>query len=212
MKKLALLLAAVVASRSPRPAPASGADNTPRLHRQGRFLVDQYGRVVIVHGLNMVWKRAPYAPPDTPAGFTAKDAAWLEKYGFNGARLGMLWAGVTPEKPGVADPAYFRRVDRVTRLLADKKIWMLFDGHQDHVARAVRRGGRAGLGGEATAAVRADAVHEGAVPAWATGPPRSRPSSTTSGRTRTTCRPRGPRRGSWSRSTTGTSPTRWATT
>ena len=52
-------------------------DTTPRLHREGRFLVDQYGRVVIVHGLNMVWKRAPYAPPDTAAGFTAKDAAWL---------------------------------------------------------------------------------------------------------------------------------------
>ena len=132
MRKLALLLAAVVAFTFAPTAPsASAADSTPRLHREGRFLVDQYGRVVIVHGLNMVWKRAPYAPPDTPAGFTARDAAWLEKYGFNGARIGMLWAGVTPDKPGVADPAYFRRVDRVTRLLAEKKIWMLFDGHQD---------------------------------------------------------------------------------
>ncbi|MET0839207.1 MAG: cellulase family glycosylhydrolase [Marmoricola sp.] len=143
MKKLALLLAALVpltlaplglgstSAAATTASSATSADSTPRLQRQGRFLVDQYGRVVIIHGLNMVWKRAPYAPPDTPAGFTVKDAAWLAKYGFNGARLGMLWAGVTPEEPGVADPAYFRRVDRVTRLLADKKIWMLFDGHQD---------------------------------------------------------------------------------
>src|SRR5204863_8366718 len=120
---LPLLLAAVVAFTF-APAPmANAADTTPRLHRQGRFLVDQYGRVVIVHGLNMVWKRAPYTPPATAAGFTAKDAAWLEKYGFNGARLGVLWAGVTPDQPGVADPAYFQRVDRVAKLLAGKGIW-----------------------------------------------------------------------------------------
>ncbi len=131
MKKLALLLVALVALTVVPAGRAAATDDTPRLHRQGRFLVDQHGRVVIVHGLNLVWKRAPYAPPDTPEGFTAKDAAWLHRYGFNGARIGMLWAGVTPDRPGVADPAYFRRMDRVTRLLARQQVWMLFDGHQD---------------------------------------------------------------------------------
>src|SRR6478735_2341635 len=131
MKKLALMLAALLALTVVPVSAASAADTTPRLQRQGRFLVDQYGRVVIVHGLNMVWKRAPYAPPDTAAGFTAKDAAWLAKYGFNGARLGVLWAGVTNNKPGVADPSYFKRIDRMTKLLSDQKIWTLFDMHQD---------------------------------------------------------------------------------
>jgi endoglycosylceramidase len=132
MRKLVALLAALVALLVVAPAgSASAAEPTPRLHREGRFLVDQYGRVVIVHGLNLVWKRAPYAPPNTPAGFTSKDADWLARYGFNGARLGVLWAGVTPDEPGVADPAYFTRVDRMTRLLASKKIWTLFDMHQD---------------------------------------------------------------------------------
>ena len=130
MKRLAALLAALVVLVG-FAAPAHAADATPRLHRQGRFLVDQYGRVVIVHGLNIVWKRAPYAPPDTAAGFTAKDAAFFEKYGFNGARLGVLWAGVTPKQPGVADPAYFQRLDRVTGLLAKSQVWTLFDMHQD---------------------------------------------------------------------------------
>src|SRR3954464_12820206 len=112
---LLTVLVGVLATMAAAPATADGGGApTPRLHRDGRYLVDQYGRVVIVHGLNMVWKRAPYAPPDTAAGFTARDAAWLEKSGFNGARLGMLWAGVTPDKPGVADPAYFERVDRMT--------------------------------------------------------------------------------------------------
>jgi hypothetical protein len=112
-------------------AHADAGDPVPQLHREGRFLVDQYGRIVIVHGLNLVWKRAPYAPPDTPAGFTAADADWLQAHGFNGARIGVLWAGVTPNQPGVADPAYFQKWDRVVHLLADRGVWMQFDQHQD---------------------------------------------------------------------------------
>jgi hypothetical protein len=127
----AVLLALVCALLVSPPASGDGGNPIPRLHRDGRNLVDQYGRVVIVHGLNLVWKRAPYAPPDTPAGFTAADADWLEAHGFNGARIGVLWAGVTPNQPNVADPAYFQKWDRVTDLLADRGIWMQFDQHQD---------------------------------------------------------------------------------
>src|SRR5689334_2188703 len=75
------------ATASADPAPG------PKLQREGRYLVDDQGRLVIVHGLNFVWKSAPYAPPDTPNGFTQADADWLYDHGFNGARLGILWAG-----------------------------------------------------------------------------------------------------------------------
>lgn len=112
-------------------APASADDDAPQLQREGRWLVDQYGRVVIVHGVNLVWKRAPYAPPDTPAGFTAADAQWLRDHGFNGVRLGTLWAGVTPDARGVGDPAYRDRWQRVMDLLAQQGIWMQLDMHQD---------------------------------------------------------------------------------
>lgn len=132
---LAVLLVTVLVSPGTPPACATTARDraatTPRLHRDGRFLVDQYGRVVIVHGLNIVYKRAPYAPPDTAAGFTARDAVFFKRYGFNGARLGVLWAGVSPTRPGVADPAYFAKLDRVTSLLARNQVWTLFDMHQD---------------------------------------------------------------------------------
>ncbi|MGY2873431.1 hypothetical protein ACVW00_000621 [Marmoricola sp. URHA0025 HA25] len=134
MRRLAavLLTAALGLSLSGVAPGAARADGgTPRLHREGRYVVDQYGRIVIVHGLNLVWKRAPYAPPDTPSGFTTADADWLQRYGFNGARLGVLWAGVTPSQPGVADPAYFQKWDRVVNLLANRGIWMQFDQHQD---------------------------------------------------------------------------------
>ncbi len=103
----------------------------PQLRRDGRWLVDPQGRVVIVHGLNLVWKRPPYVPPNNPTGFTRKDAAWLARHGFNMARVGTLWAGLTPDAPGQADPAYLTQWQRVMDLLARKHIWIQLDMHQD---------------------------------------------------------------------------------
>jgi endoglycosylceramidase len=112
-------------------AATATSTTVPRLHREGRWLVDGQGRVVVVHGVNLVYKPAPYAPPDTPSGFTAADADWLARYGFNAARLGVLWAGVDPTGPDAPDPAYLGSVDRVADLLAQRHIWTMFDAHQD---------------------------------------------------------------------------------
>jgi len=107
------------------------ADGVPQLRRRGRWLVDEHGRVVIVHGLNLVYKHRPYVPPRTRAGFTARDARWFARHGFNAARIGTLWAGVTPDEPGVADRRYLRKWQRIIDLLAERGIWMQFDFHQD---------------------------------------------------------------------------------
>lgn len=107
------------------------SDAPPQLRRDGRWLVDDHGRVVIIHGLNLVWKHDPYVPPNTKAGFMARDADWLARHGFNGARLGTLWAGLTPDKPGRANRTYQRRWQRVMDLLSDRDIWMQLDMHQD---------------------------------------------------------------------------------
>ncbi|QSR25657.1 endoglycoceramidase [Nocardioides aromaticivorans] len=126
---LALLLGLVGATAS---APAASADeDEPQLRREGRWLVDDQGRVVIVHGFNLVWKLDPYVPPATAEGFTAADVQWLARYGFNGVRLGTLWAGITPDAPGVGDPSYRQGWQRVMDLLADRGIWMQLDMHQD---------------------------------------------------------------------------------
>ncbi|WP_162260990.1 MULTISPECIES: cellulase family glycosylhydrolase [unclassified Nocardioides] len=135
--RAALLVAAVLLAALGLTATAASAsaaptdDDTPQLRKQGRWLVDEQGRVVIVHGFNLVWKLDPYVPPATAEGFTAADADWLEQHGFNGVRLGTLWAGITPDAPGVGDPSYRTGWQRVMDLLADKGIWMQLDMHQD---------------------------------------------------------------------------------
>ncbi|MEI5672904.1 MULTISPECIES: glycoside hydrolase family 5 protein [unclassified Nocardioides] len=129
---LALLALAVLVAGVLLGPPASAADERPpQLRREGRWLVDPQGRVVIVHGLNLVWKHAPYAAPATREGFTRRDARWLARHGFNAARVGTLWAGLTPDAPGRADPAYLRRTQRVLDLLAKRRIWIQLDLHQD---------------------------------------------------------------------------------
>jgi endoglycosylceramidase len=129
---IAGLAAVPLASAQPveTSAPAAPPD-VPQLHKQGRWLVDQDGRVVIVHGMNLVWKRAPYVPPDSAAGFTEADAEWLADHGFNGARIGTLWAGVSPTSPNAVDATYLDRWQRVMDDLAERGIWMQFDFHQD---------------------------------------------------------------------------------
>jgi len=115
----------------PAPASAHDGDAPPQLHRKGRWLVDDQGRTVIVHGFNMVYKLAPYTPPDDPAGFTDADADWLADNGFNAARVGTLWAGLTPESADQLDPTYVAGVQRVLDSLAQRHIWMQLDMHQD---------------------------------------------------------------------------------
>lgn len=128
---VAVAVSLLAVTPSAQAEPRERRDDPPQLRRDGRWLVDPQGRVVIVHGLNLVWKHAPYAPPATAEGFTARDARWLARHGFNAARVGTLWAGLTPTTPGVADPAYLDRVQRVLDLLARRKVWVQLDMHQD---------------------------------------------------------------------------------
>lgn len=123
--------AAVLAMTGGAVPVAADPGDPPQLRKSGRWLVDNDGRVVLVHGVNLVWKHAPYVPPNTPAGFTEADAEWLADHGFNGARLGTLWAGVAPTSPSSVDPTYFARWQRIMDDLAERGIWMQLDFHQD---------------------------------------------------------------------------------
>lgn len=122
------VLVLTACSQSSKPADANGGFS--QLRQSGVYMVDANNRVVLLHGMNAVWKIKPYSPPNTAAGFTAADADWLRDHGFNSVRLGVLFAGVMPQE-GVIDQAYLKSIDRVVQLLASRGIYVLFDFHQD---------------------------------------------------------------------------------
>jgi endoglycosylceramidase len=120
MKRVAVVLVLLFATHA-------DAYKAPLSH-QGRWFTDAQGEVVILHGLNMVAKRPPYAPD--VLGFGADDAAFLAREGYNTVRLGVIYAAVEPQ-PGVYDDAYLNRIARTVRTLARHGIVTTLDFHQD---------------------------------------------------------------------------------
>ena len=106
----------------------AAAEPEPRPQQHGRWLVDPDGRVLVLHGVNMVNKTGSHEPSGT--GFGADDAAFLAEHGFTTVRLGLIWKSVEPS-PGEYDDAYLASVRETTELLAAEGIWTLLDFHQD---------------------------------------------------------------------------------
>jgi endoglycosylceramidase len=137
---LALALAALVPAVGPAAADSRAARAAPPagpLGHSGRFLTDSVGQVVILHGLNMVSKVAPYEPQ--AAGFGRAAARSLAADGFDVVRLGVLYSAVEPE-PGVFSAAYVASIKRTVAVLASQGVYSLVDFHQDQLAT--------GFGGE----------------------------------------------------------------
>jgi endoglycosylceramidase len=125
------LIAVAIGVASPSPAVAAAVPAIGPLlplGHAGRWLTDADGRVVILHGTNMVYKRPPYYP--AAAGFDNSDGAFLEHIGFDAVRLGVIWKALEPE-PGVYDAGYLRRIAATVAMLARHRIVSLLDFHQD---------------------------------------------------------------------------------
>lgn len=99
-----------------------------QISHDGRWLTDAQGRTLILHGVNMVAKRPPYAPD--ALGFGADDARFLARNGFNTVRLGVIYGAVEPQ-PGVYDDRYLDRIARTVDQLGRQGIKVLLDFHQD---------------------------------------------------------------------------------
>lgn len=125
----ALLLGAAGCGSSDVPA---AADTLPRstgpLRADGRWLRDQQGRVVILHGLQLAHKTTPYYPP--PESFTADDVRLIRDAGFNAVRLAWFWKGLEPER-GQYDAAYLAQYLRQARLIAEQGLFVMPEFHQD---------------------------------------------------------------------------------
>jgi endoglycosylceramidase len=115
-------------------AAAAGGKGAGSVHPAGPlksengWIVDRSGRVVILHGINMVAKRPPYLP--SALGFGRDDARFLARNGFNTVRLGMIYGAVEPE-PGSYDDRYIAASARTERMLGRSGIFSLVDFHQD---------------------------------------------------------------------------------
>ena len=125
MRKL-LASVAVFAAAVVGMAPVSAQSSELPITRAGSWLIDSSGRVVVLHGFDIVRKTAPWLPTH----FSAQDAAFLRSEGFNAARIGMAWTAVEP-KPGVYDDSYIRKFVAFEHVLAGYGIRALVDFHQD---------------------------------------------------------------------------------
>jgi endoglycosylceramidase len=120
------------ATPSPRaPVPAGrayGIDEPRDVRHNGRWLIDAQGRVLLLHGVNMVQKTAPYTPE--ARGFGDDDAQWLKENGFDVVRLGITGTGLMPA-PGVIDVAVLDRYAATVDMLARHQLFVVVDLHQD---------------------------------------------------------------------------------
>jgi len=93
----------------------------------GSSFVDQYGRQVILTGVNLVNKNPDVNYIGTEDSTTFSN---LKKWGFNVIRLGIIWDGLEPE-PGKYDETYLSKIDQQVKWAADAGLFVYLDMHQD---------------------------------------------------------------------------------
>jgi endoglycosylceramidase len=91
-------------------------------------VLDRKGRVVVLHGVNMVNKKPPYHP--AALGFGKDDVKAIKGMGFNTVRVGIVYKGLESRR-GRYDDAYLAEVLKTVRLLERNGIHPLVDFHQD---------------------------------------------------------------------------------
>ena len=99
---------------------------------------DSYGRSVIFHGVNVVYKIPPYLPSsdhfDAQLSLTDAELDQLVNWGFNFVRLGVMWEAVE-RVPDTFNDTYLDEVESLINRLGEKGIYTLVDAHQDVLAR-----------------------------------------------------------------------------
>lgn len=126
-----------------------------------QYLYDSNGRVVLFHGVNVVYKRAPYIAypdPGKPWNFDSSDAKAIASLGFNVVRLGIEWQAIEPgsgppNQPKICTPGkpqnpdefnaavarrYLDKVAETVNLLSRYGIYTLLDMHQDVYSQLFR--------------------------------------------------------------------------
>ena len=99
-----------------------------------RNFVDSLGRTRIFHGMNAVYKIAPWFPATTGFDSTTTlsriDAKNLKSWGLNLVRLGVMWPGVEPTQ-GNYNSSYLDEIQTIVDNLQSEEIYVILDFHQD---------------------------------------------------------------------------------
>lgn len=94
---------------------------------KGDRFVDDYGRQVILNGINVVSK-------SKEDGYIFKGGpefyANLKKWGFNSIRFIMIWDGLEPE-PGIYNEEYLKEIDKRIKWAGENGLFVILDMHQD---------------------------------------------------------------------------------
>ncbi|MDI9919024.1 cellulase family glycosylhydrolase [Rhodococcus sp. IEGM 1379] len=96
--------------------------------------MDEFGRTILLHGVNNVDKDPPYLWPGDGLTVTPQDADLLAQHGFNTVRLGVEFEAMMPER-GQIDYAYLDRAAETVDVLGARGIHVLLDNHQDGLSK-----------------------------------------------------------------------------
>ena len=105
-----------------------------RVNPDTKRLVDQFGREVFFHGVNVVYKIPPYVPRtdafDPVHSFVEKDMQIISDLGFNVIRLGMMWPGAEPNQQQY-NQTYYDTIRSIIDKAYKYGIYTILDMHQD---------------------------------------------------------------------------------
>jgi endoglycosylceramidase len=99
---------------------------------EGRWIKDQYGRILILRGANVT--QGNKSPPFIAEWLTMEDFREIRDYGFNVVRFLIIWEAVEPEKEKY-DDGYLKKVEEIVSWAGEFGIYVVLDMHQDLYAR-----------------------------------------------------------------------------
>ncbi|HEX8856935.1 MAG TPA: cellulase family glycosylhydrolase, partial [Thermoleophilaceae bacterium] len=113
--------------------PAAGAAAAaPLAIKDGRIVDRATGATVVLRGVNVVYKPAPYLPHGSSerTSFDRQDVRRLRSWGFNAIRLGVTWKALMPTR-GHVSRTYIAQVAKLARVAERGGLYVLIDMHQD---------------------------------------------------------------------------------
>jgi endoglycosylceramidase len=108
----------------------SGSEPAEPLEEGTFFMRDDEGRVVILHGLNIM-SGSKGAPDRLPPNFDEEDVVrYARQWGFNAVRYLIFWDGIEPNR-GEYDGVYLDATKERLDWFADNDVHVILDMHQD---------------------------------------------------------------------------------